>query len=190
MKLRFEIGDALEPQVVKPYWVLHGCNNIQSYGAGFVAAINKKYGNKEGSPVREYFRWFDDAIDNNELTPALGDIQFVDIGGGNKIVNMITQKGCGPVFCKKVQIGIPFRYEAFEECLLRVKVYAEEFYAKNRKYPTLVSPWIGCGLAMGDKSHVQDIIESVYNDIDIEYVIYDLPPRGMKANSFDGENLT
>jgi hypothetical protein len=177
MKIRYEIGDATRPNVPSPYWILQGNNNIGAWGAGFVLAINNTFGVEEGSPFKEYLRWFDDSIQEYNITPQLGDIQFVSVGNGNKVINMITQKGCGPVFCRKTEIGIPFRYEAFEECLLRVSVFAREFEQRHGKFPTLISPRIGCGLAMASWTKVEHIIEDVFLHMDIEYVVYDLPQQ-------------
>ena len=111
----------------------------------------------------------------------MGDIQFVctDFKAQNFVVNMITQKGCGPIYVGKGQqqeeLGIPFRYEAFKECLQRVKYQAQRCYHLNKKYPNLVSPRIGCGLAMAEWRFVEDIILGVFSDIDITYTVYDLP---------------
>jgi hypothetical protein len=180
MKLTFKQGDATRPEENAPYWILHGCNNQQAWGAGFVIGLNKTFGIANGSPMKEYWRWFEEPLNAGDFPPTLGDIQFVKVDGGNMVVNMITQKGCGPVYCKKIEIGIPFRYEAFAECLYRVKVHAELLKDKSGKYPTLVAPRIGCGLAGALFECTQDVIEEVFTDIDIEYVVYDLPPKGAK----------
>ena len=181
MKLTFETGDATLPNVSSPYWILHGCNDIGAWGSGFVVALNKRFGVGKKSPCDEYMMWFDVDPENVFATlPRLGDIQFVKINKNDAVLNMITQKGCGQVTYLKEFVSIPFRYESFNECLLRVKILAEKYKSKHGTYPNLVSPRIGCGLAMAEWSKVEKIILEVFNTIDINWTVYDLPPSGEK----------
>jgi O-acetyl-ADP-ribose deacetylase (regulator of RNase III) len=173
MNLNIKIGDATNPPANDDvsYWILHGCNSVGAWGSGFVIALNKRFGTDNNSPVSNYHRWFE------KNPPTLGDIQMVKVNNNDFVINMITQKGCGPVMQNEVELGIPFRYEAFEECLRRVKYFAEKFYDKYGKYPHLVSPRIGCGLALADWNEVENIIDYVFYDTPIEWTVYDLPQR-------------
>ena len=175
MQLVYKIGNALEPEETSPYWILHGCNNVGGFGSGFVAAINNKYGTGDKSPASEYQKLFE-----NGKTPALGDIQPVKIGGKNLIINLISQKGCGVQSFHKVELGIPFRYEAFYECLQRVKILADIYNEKYGAYPNLVSPLIGCGLALAKKDDVVSVIQDVFYTTKINYTIYELAPKVSK----------
>lgn len=181
MKLTFEIGDATLPNVPSPYWILHGCNDIGAWGSGFVLALNNRFGIGEKSPRHYYNRWFlPESDDIFAEYPRLGDIQPLKVNKQDAVLNMITQKGCGPIIYMKEEIGIPFKYEAFKECLQRVKILAEKYKNKHGAYPNLVSPRIGCGLAMAEWSKVEKIIFEVFSYIDINWTVYDLPPSGAK----------
>lgn len=172
MKLEFKIGDATKPGV-SPFWLMHGCNNLGAWGAGFVLALNDTFGTDKNSPVDCYDRWFE----SSNTIPTLGDIQMVKVNKNDYVINMITQKGCGPLSIGKNETMIPFKYEAFTECLYRVRSNLKEYMQKTRNCPTLISPRIGCGLAMGDWEEVEKIIRGVFGDLGITWIVFDLPKK-------------
>lgn len=179
MKLEYKVGDATKPKTASPYWILHGCNNQNLWGSGFVLALNKTFGDKKitDSPCYSYHKWFDECLQKVDM-PTLGDIQMVQVSPlGDYVANMITQKGCGPVYHNKKELGIPFRYEAFEECLQRVGVNLNWFINKYKTSPTLVSPRIGCGLALADWNKVEQIIMGTLGWYRGTWQVYDLPQK-------------
>lgn len=108
--------------------ILHGCNDVGAWGAGFTAALDAV------SPhVGRNFR---------TDRPALGTVtwdRFLD--NGPSIANCVTQHGVG------VREGheIPFRYHALADCLDRVATALAAVGEPDRWAVFL--PRIGCGLA-------------------------------------------
>jgi O-acetyl-ADP-ribose deacetylase (regulator of RNase III) len=131
-QLKFVDGDATNP-VTSPFCIIHICNNVGGWGAGFVLAISKKW--KE--PEREYRKlkkW------------KLGEVQWVSIDG-NFVVNMIAQDGF-----MNSENKIPLDYDALDKCL-------EKVYKDIPPNYTVHLPRMGTGLAGGKWEKVQELIQ-------------------------------
>lgn len=154
--LYYIIGNALKP-VKKPAAILHVCNDIGGWGAGFVVAISQI----DKRPEQAYRRWFAEGRSAGYPEPfTLGNIQSVPIKDGITIVNMIGQHGTAP------QNGIPpIRYEALESCLSKV-------YSKIKTGGTVHMPRIGAGLAGGDWEKIEGIIKK---NMTVDTFVYTLP---------------
>lgn len=150
MPIQIIKGDATEPVGDAKKLIIHICNNLGRWGAGFVLGLNKKW--KE--PMAEYM---------NLKAFTLGTVQYIQVTKDTTVVNMIAQRGINSKF-------EPFKrrvdYDVLRSCLVQIR----------EKYPsseyTIHAPRIGCGLAGGS----WDIVEKIINEelANFNVFIYDL----------------
>ena len=149
------------------------CNDTGKWGKGFVLAISSRW----LSPEEEYRSW------HAQLAPSklpLGGVQFVTVEPGITVANMIGQHGV-----KSGTNGPPIRYEAIRDCLKTVAVRASELKA------TVHMPRIGCGLAGGEWSRIEEIIRGTLSSSGIEVTVYDLSaPDGIDPGESNGNRLS
>ena len=137
-------GDATQP-IAKPAIIAHICNDVGAFGAGFVLAVSKRW----SRPEKVY---------RTAKTLTLGHVQFVDVGNGITVANMIAQRGLsGP----KPWV----RYDALETCLKLV------FAEAARTKASVHMPRIGCGIGGGSWSEVEPIIDRTCDSVRV--VVYD-----------------
>jgi len=137
MQIRYLKGDATSP-IVKPAIIVHVCNDIGAWGAGFVLALSQKW----NRPEKSYRDWF-----QNKTDFGLGSVQFVPVEPALQVANMIAQHNVGII-----DDVIPLRYDALRNCLNTV-------YTKVKNTDqTVHMPRIGCGRAGGDWDKVEIII--------------------------------
>lgn len=151
MKVIYKKGDATNPQEQNVV-IAHGCNNKGAWGAGFVIPLGNKY------PAAKvgYHQW-----DHKEL----GSIQLIRVNPNVHVCNMVTQ-----ILGTMDGWLIPFRYQSFAECLIRLR---QKMLQKELK--TLVMPRVGAGLAGGNWQTIELIINKVFDKTDIRVIIYDRP---------------
>lgn len=157
MAIQYIRGDATDPQADGPRIIVHVCNDIGGWGRGFVLALSSKW----ESPEREYREWY-----KRQSDPPfeLGHVLFVEVGSQLWVANMIGQRDT------RSRAGRPpVRYEAIREGLSRVADFALEQNA------SIHMPRIGCGLAGGDWTEVEQIIEETLCGRSINVTVYDLP---------------
>jgi O-acetyl-ADP-ribose deacetylase (regulator of RNase III) len=155
MPIKYVKGDATRPQGDGTKIIVHCCNDLGAWGAGFVLAISRRWPEPEAVYV--------DSITKGQL--ELGKVQFVpvesDDGEDIIVANLIGQKGLiGPVN------PTPVRYSAIEQGLERV---ARE--AKKRR-ASIHMPRMGCGLAGGTWARMEPIITKTLKGLDV--TVYDL----------------
>jgi O-acetyl-ADP-ribose deacetylase (regulator of RNase III) len=153
MPIEYVIGDATEPRGEGLKIIVHVCNNQGYWGKGFVLALSKRFGKL---PYLEY----------KKMDKTLGKVSYVKVnqneGGATWVANIIGQEGI------RVKNGIPpVRYEAIASGFMNV---LETFL--GNKY-TIHMPRIGCGLAGGEWSKVEALINAVLSEKDV--TVYDLP---------------
>ena len=147
-------GDATARHGPGRILLVHICNDVGKWGAGFVLAISRRW--KE--PQRAFLALFRD-----EMKPKLGDVQFVDVEPEFTVANMIGQHGI-----RRSSKGTPpIRYEAVETALERVAQMAKERGARVQM------PRIGCGLAGGTWDHIEPLIERTLIREGINVTVYD-----------------
>jgi O-acetyl-ADP-ribose deacetylase (regulator of RNase III) len=158
-------GDATDPKIPGNKIIVHVCNDIGAWGRGFVLSLSQKY------PIAEqsYRRWYQDQENTSGMAGEsmhLGAIQYIPVSGNPLgsdrifVVNMIAQSG---IFAKN---GIPpIRYDALDECLGRVAQNAIHHKA------SVHMPRIGCGLAGGKWSEVEQIVKKRLDEFDV--YVYD-----------------
>lgn len=152
-------GDATDPQVPGNKIIAHVCNDIGGWGRGFVLSLSRKW----PQPEQSYRRWYQEQDNAEEWPPMkLGQTIFVPVQPDIYVANMVGQHGV----LTKDDGTPPIRYGAVEECLRDVEKFARDF-----DHASVHMPRIGCGLAGGEWSEVEAIINRVF--IDTEVYVYD-----------------
>ena len=152
--IKYVQGDATSPIGPGNKFIVHVCNDIGAWGAGFVLAISRRW----DEPEAMYRKWF--RVDHDF---KLGRIQRVQVEEDITVVNMIAQNGVGV----NARGNIPLRYTMVAECLRKVAKRASEVGA------SVHMPRIGCGLAGGSWPAIEKIIEDTLLAVNLEVVVYD-----------------
>lgn len=166
-------GDATLPLLTEPNKnaiICHCCNNVNAWGAGFVIALNRRFGN-----VAE--------IDFHKMNQVLGNISVVKVfeedGKTVAVCNIIGQEGIYSHTSRTFKydpkvLGMnlvenvtpPVRYWAIEEGLRRLRKKIGD-----RTDIAIHMPRMGCGLAGGEWSKIEMVIRRTINDLDV--YVYD-----------------
>lgn len=162
-------GDATVPQAKGPKLIVHICNTLGGWGAGFVLAISKRWAGPERW-YREWHRVKKWSVMTTKLTGdkimlmtgdfALGAAQIIQVSPDTYVVNMIAQQGM-----KTGSNGPPIRYDALEKCLGHVNGYADSFKA------SVHMPRIGCSLGGGRWERVEPLLQSALSGREV--YVYD-----------------
>lgn len=161
-EITYVVGDATDPIGDGPRIIAHIVNDRGWWGRGFVMAVSARWPEAR----RSYQRFHQGANYPGEASSfRLGVVQFVPVGDGIEIANMIGQHGV-----RQRQYGPPpIRYEALAGCLAAVGSRAVERKA------SVHMPRIGCGLAGGSWDRVEPLIVEQLCDRGVPVVVYDLP---------------
>jgi len=155
--IRYILGDATDPIGYGHKIIAHIVNSAGGWGRGFVLPLAKRYPPAEVS----YREWH-----ANKSGFVLGNVQFVDVGEGVTVANMLAQQGYGRAY------GLPpIRYVELQECLVKVR---ERALAMNA---TVHAPRFGSGLAGGQWALIADMIKDELSSHDVAVFIYDLPGK-------------
>jgi len=161
-EVTYVVGDASDPTGDGRRVIAHIVNDRGWWGKGFVMAVSDRWPEAR----REYQRWYQNA-DGESGSLHLGVVQFVSVGGGIEVANMVGQHGV-----RQQQFGPPpIRYEALRGCLLSVATHALERRA------SVHMPRIGCGLAGGTWDRVEPLIMEHLVQRGVAVTVYDLPER-------------
>lgn len=158
-KINYLKGDATTPFGKGNKIIVHICNDIGKWGKGFVLSISKRW----SQPEREYKTAF-----SQTPTPSLGDVQFVVVSDNITVANLIGQHGIK----KKGRLSEsrpPIRYKAVRRGLEKVADYT----LKNNA--SVHMPRIGCGLAGGEWTKIEAIINENLCNSGIIVNVYDYP---------------
>lgn len=150
-------GDATRPVGKGPKFIIHCCNNIGVWGAGFVMALSRRWPGIE----RAYCDWGGPY--------KLGQVQLVKVEEDLYVLNMIGQSGV------RTKSGAPpIRYEAIRECLKQVAGWAEsEDFPCFGETCSIHAPRFGAGLAGGEWDRIEKIIQEELVDKGLSVTIYD-----------------
>lgn len=155
--IRYLNGDATQPIGEGPKFIVHVCNNVGLWGAGFVLAVSRRWPQPEA-----YYSMF-------EALP-LGLVQFVKVAEDIHVVNMVGQDGVG----RRPDGRPPIDYEAIEKCLESVAISClDKAYRGPYKSVSVHAPRFGAGLAGGDWDRIEEIINHTLVEKDIPVTIYD-----------------
>lgn len=158
MDIAYKTGDATRPEE-SPALIVHVCNNVGAWGAGFVLALSKL----DKNPERAYRSWALNGIDESGYRFELGSTQFCSFGKtGDVVANMIAQDNLSR------RIGPPIDYDALDDCLSDVAAYA------SRHNLPVVGPKFGAGIAGGDWTIIEGFIWKHLIAKDIPVTIYTL----------------
>jgi O-acetyl-ADP-ribose deacetylase (regulator of RNase III) len=151
-KIKYIKGDATNPQGEGNKLIAHICNDKHKWGAGFVLALSKKW----KVPEQLYYKTPIDEL-------KLGTVRYVFVEEGIAVANMIAQHDTKPIN------GIPpIRYDALERALVDVNDFC-----KDMGY-TLHMPKIGSGLAGGDWTIIEKIIE---DNVQVPVTVYEFEKK-------------
>lgn len=159
-EIKYIVGDATQPvdKSGTKNFILHCCNDVGGWGAGFVVALSRVW--KE--PEQMYRQAF-----SEEVVPQLGDVQFCQVEEGLQVVNIIGQHNYKNYGSMK-----PVRYDALREGFYKV---AEEHSPEQGKTITVHMPQLGAGLAGGQWAIIALLIEEIFCARNIPVYVYQLP---------------
>lgn len=147
-------GDATLPFSKGNKVIVHICNDVGGWGKGFVMAISKRW----KQPEMAYREWFK-SKDHFDL----GEVQFVKVEEDTWIANLIGQHKLN----RDEKGKAPIRYEAISKGLTKVSDFARQHTA------SLHMPRIGCGLAGGEWSKIEPILNTTLIKNNHEVFVYD-----------------
>ena len=150
--IQYKTGDATEPEGSGVNIIVHCCNNIGKWGAGFTGALSRRW----PKPEWRFRKRFADH------PPSLGDVQFVHVGDKIIVANIVGQRGIrGP------DNPVPVHYGAIS---IGMRLVAK----KARYYEASIHmPRMGCGLAGGSWDQIEAILKETVGDLSV--TVYDLP---------------
>lgn len=155
--IQYITGDATAPIEDGNKMIVHICNDVGGWGAGFVLALSRRWPEPEAS----YRQW---AAGELDLPFELGNVQFVSVDETTWVANMIGQHKTTSTD------GVPpVRYEAIEAALKKVA----DFAVANAC--SVHMPRIGCGLAGGKWEKVEEKITATLCGREVPVTVYDLP---------------
>ncbi len=169
MTINYVKGDATDPQGPPgPKIIVHCCNDLGRWGAGFVLALSKRWPKAEHT-YRAWHKKETSGKTTIETGPfGLGQVQFVEvIQDAPKlwVANLIGQHGVG--------IGLdrrsPIRYDAIQRGLRKLCKFAQA------KTATVHMPRMGTGLAMGSWTNIEQFVQSELVAKGVYVTVYDLP---------------
>lgn len=148
MSIKYLVGDATEPVPVDPgkkQAIVHCCNDIGSWGAGFVMALSAKW----PEPESKYRAWSNRNMDCCQGRIPLGEVQIVEVSDNITVVNLIGQRGVGLDSLRRP----PVRYDAISKGLRYVAgILSPSDYEINL-------PKMGTGLAGGDWVIIERLLQ-------------------------------
>lgn len=156
-QLHLVAGDATRPIGRGPRGIVHVCNDVGRWGAGFSGALSRAFPAAEKT-YRSCYQTVGIRLGNVLVVPC-GEIV---------IYNMVAQEGI-----RRTAHDPPaIRYGVLKNALHAVASDVE--YKRSEDF-TLHMPRIGCGLAGGRWSKIEPLIRECLVDRGIDTVVYTLP---------------
>lgn len=166
--INYAAGDATYPVGEGNKIIVHICNDVGHWGAGFTASLD--------------YRWFKPQIAYTHLQMLsveeyleLGTVQVVKVEDDIWVANLIGQHRTG-----NRGVRPPIRYDAVLKGLRRVARIA-----RNRN-ASVHMPRIGCGLAGGTWTQIEPLIQEALINQYITVTVYD-PPDGQNPVAGGGD---
>lgn len=162
-------GDATLPTGSGNKLIVHIVNDLGKWGNGFVVALSKRW----KMPELAYREWYKNKSKNDFIS---GAIQVVAVEPDIHVVNMIAQHGISMYIKNGIVDEIaeevpPIRYDALHDCLSKVCAIAKKHNM------TVHGPRFGAGLAGGDWTLIEKIINDELISNGVSVTIYDLPKK-------------
>lgn len=155
--IKYVNGDATAPQGDGKKVIVHCCNDLGAWGAGFVMALSRRW----KAPEQMYRRFIENL--DSDGSEKLGKVQFVAVEPDICVANMIGQHLTGRGEMVEGKLVPPIRYEAIREGLKQVNMYCRMNNA------TMHAPKFGSDLAGGDWNVIEQIIK---DEIEVPVTIY------------------
>ena len=168
MQVKYVQGDATEPQGDNIALLVHCCNNIGAWGAGFVLALSKRW----GLPEAAYRDWAGGRSKSIYPPFELGQVQVVQVEKNIFVANMIGQAGVG----SGPQGAPPVRYDAIAKALDEVCRMAEAIEEACGNTCEVHCPKFGAGLAGGDWNKIEQLLIDHLVAKGVMVTAYGLPP--------------
>ena len=150
-------GDATKPIGGGPKFIIHCCNDLGLWGAGFVLAVSRRW----PEPEEAYYSLGEDL--------PLGLAQIVSVEEDLWVVNMVGQHGVGNYGTEP-----PIRYDAIRRALVDVATACRDTAYRDLYESVAVhAPRFGAGLAGGDWSIIERLINEELVTKGIEVTVYD-----------------
>lgn len=153
-EINYVKGDATVPIGDGNKIIVHICNDIGGWGAGFVMALSKRW----TEPEKKYRLWF-----RSQDRFELGAVQLVQVEQDIWVANLIGQRHT----MTDKEGNPPIRYEAVDRGLSKVAEEARKLEA------TVHMPRIGCGLAGGKWDKIEPLVNKSLVDVGISTTVYD-----------------
>lgn len=144
MKIIYKQGDLLEAEESV---IIHGCNAQGVMGSGVALAIRNKY----PEVAKKYFKMKEDG------RMQLGCCTFCHQDDGKTVINAITQE-----FYGRNQHVVYVSYAAIAHVFKNINDWC-----KMKGVDKIAIPKIGAGLANGDWSIIEKIIEEECTDVQV-----------------------
>jgi O-acetyl-ADP-ribose deacetylase (regulator of RNase III) len=167
-------GDATRPVGDGPKMIIHICNDVGGWGAGFVLAISKRW----PKPEADYRTWarqrkHPSVYGTSGQDFVLGQVQVVPVEPHLWVANMVAQTGYGRGGKAQHKTDQeddlpPIRYDALALCLRAVRDL-------TLGKASVHCPRIGCGLAGGKWERVEPLIAKMLDGVPV--YVYDLAGR-------------
>lgn len=149
--IKYVNGDATQPIGEGKKVIVHCCNDLGAWGAGFVLAISRRWKAPE--------QYYKSLIRSTESKDRLGIVQYCTVENKLVVANMIGQHGIG-----RDESGLPpVRYDAIRKALKDINTYCIVHDA------TMHAPKFGSDLAGGDWNIIEQIIKE---EITVPVTIY------------------
>ena len=161
MSINYVKGDATAPAGEGPRFIIHCCNDLGLWGAGFVLAISRRW----PEPEEAYY-----ALGKTCGGYNLGNAHAVKVEENLWVVNMLGQSGVG----RRGDAQPPIRYKAIRRALKDVAEMAfTPAYRGPCKSVAIHAPRFGAGLAGGDWSVIEKLIEEELVSHGLSVTIYE-----------------
>ena len=157
MEIVYKKGDATAPIEEGPKVIIHCCNNIGAWGAGFVLALSRRWPETRSN----YIKW-SKGYAKHEPKYELGNVQFVPVEEDIWVGNMLGQEGIR----SKNSIA-PIRYSAIVSSLWKVREFCQSHNCR------VVCPKFGSGLAGGDWKIIEKYLRDILCDSNIPVTVYE-----------------
>lgn len=132
--ISFVVGDATRPLASPgPRCIVHVCNDVGGWGAGFVRAVSRRWAAPE-------------AVYRAEERRTLGSVQLVEVEPNLYVANLIAQNGF-----PRANAPCALDYAALGRCLRTLVEIAGPDWSFHM-------PRIGCGIAGGTWPEVEAVL--------------------------------
>lgn len=145
-------GNALTKYSDKNIIIMHCCNNLMAWGAGFSGELSKKWPITKSTFLKH--------------SNVLGAVSFVQVESTIYVANIVGQNGYGYDGKKYVD------YSALQTAFLTIVTLINNS-AFLRNNIVIQCPRIGCGLAGGKWEEIEPLL-SIFTNAGIDVIVCDL----------------